>query len=172
MAVVQISQIKHRRGLQSDLPQLGSAELGWSLDTQKLYIGNGDLSEGSPEVGNTRVLTEKDLPFANSAVVSQTISNNTTANVSLYPIAPLNSSYPGVIMNYVITRSANVRTGTLRISQLNSKLAYDEEYTETGNIGFTFTVTQISNTYAQLSANTTNTGYDANLKFSFTTVTF
>ena len=53
MAIVQISQIKHRRGTNENLPQLASAELGWSVDTQQLYIGNGTLEEGAPEIGNT-----------------------------------------------------------------------------------------------------------------------
>jgi hypothetical protein len=43
MAIVQISRIQHRRGLQQDLPNLASAELGWSLDERRLYIGNGTL---------------------------------------------------------------------------------------------------------------------------------
>jgi len=58
MAIVSISRIQHRRGLQQDLPTLSSAELGWSIDQQKLYIGNGTISEGSPRLGNTEILTE------------------------------------------------------------------------------------------------------------------
>ena len=58
MAIVSISRVQHRRGLQQDLPQLASAELGWSLDEQRLYIGNGNLGEGSPRLGNTEILTE------------------------------------------------------------------------------------------------------------------
>lgn len=62
MAVVQISKIQHRRGRVnsggSGLPQLASGELGWAIDEQKLYIGNGSVSEGAPYVGNTEVLTE------------------------------------------------------------------------------------------------------------------
>ena len=58
MAIVQISQITNRKGLQVDLPQLAGAELGWSIDTRRLYIGNGTLSEGAPVVGNTEILTE------------------------------------------------------------------------------------------------------------------
>ena len=58
MAIVSISRIQHRRGLQQDIPQLASAELGWSLDSQKLYIGNGPILEGAPRVGNTEILTE------------------------------------------------------------------------------------------------------------------
>jgi hypothetical protein len=61
MAVTQISRIQHRRGLEQDLPQLTSAELGWSLDTRRLYIGNGTIEEGAPIVGVTRILTEHDI---------------------------------------------------------------------------------------------------------------
>jgi len=60
MAIVTISQIQHRRGiLGSDpMPQLNSAELGWAIDKQELYIGNGTIAEGAPYEGNTRILTE------------------------------------------------------------------------------------------------------------------
>lgn len=61
MAVTQISRIQHRRGLEQDLPQLASAELGWSIDTRQLYIGNGTLDEGAPIIGVTRILTEHDI---------------------------------------------------------------------------------------------------------------
>lgn len=61
MAVVQISRIQHRRGLQQDLPQLASAELGWSVDTQRLYIGNGTTNEGAPIEGVTEILTENSI---------------------------------------------------------------------------------------------------------------
>lgn len=58
MAIVQISQITNRKGLQDDLPQLAGAELGWSIDQRRLWIGNGTLAEGAPIVGNTEILTE------------------------------------------------------------------------------------------------------------------
>lgn len=58
MPIVTISRIQHRRGDRTDLPQLASAELGWAIDTQQLYIGNGSIIEGAPEVGNTEILTE------------------------------------------------------------------------------------------------------------------
>jgi Pectate lyase superfamily protein len=58
MAVVQISQISHRSGLLENLPQLAKAELGWSVDQRRLFIGNGLLSDGAPETGNTEILTE------------------------------------------------------------------------------------------------------------------
>ena len=68
MAVVQISRIQHRRGLQQDLPNLSSAELGWSIDERRLYIGNGTIDEGAPIEGRTEILTEHTdiLSLANS----------------------------------------------------------------------------------------------------------
>jgi hypothetical protein len=58
VAIVQISQITNRKGLAINLPQLAGAELGWSTDTRQLFIGNGTLEDGAPEIGNTEVLTE------------------------------------------------------------------------------------------------------------------
>lgn len=57
MAVIQISKIQVRRGYQEDLPQLASGEIGWSIDERRLFIGNGTLAEGAPEIGNTEILT-------------------------------------------------------------------------------------------------------------------
>ena len=64
MAVVQISRIQVRRGKAqtgTGFPQLASGEMGWAIDTQELYIGNGSVAEGSPAVGNTKILTQNDL---------------------------------------------------------------------------------------------------------------
>ena len=66
MAVVQISRIQHRRGLATDLPQLAAGELGWSIDDQKLYIGNGKVSDGAPAVvveGVSSILIQLRLRF-------------------------------------------------------------------------------------------------------------
>jgi hypothetical protein len=63
MSVVQISRIQQRRGKKNSdfgFPQLASGELGWAIDTQELYIGNGAVSEGAPYVGNSKILTEHD----------------------------------------------------------------------------------------------------------------
>jgi hypothetical protein len=69
VAIVQISRITQRQGLLEDLPQpLAGAELGWAADTRQLFIGNGELVDGAPVVGNTEVLTEFSdiLSFATS----------------------------------------------------------------------------------------------------------
>lgn len=66
MAVIQISRIQVRRGQKnqgSGIPQLAGGEIGWAMDSQELYIGNGSVAEGAPQVGNTKVLTEHDNLF-------------------------------------------------------------------------------------------------------------
>lgn len=66
MAVVSISRIQQRRGRKNSstgFPQLASGEIGWAIDTQELYIGNGSVSEGAPFIGNTKILTEHENIF-------------------------------------------------------------------------------------------------------------
>jgi hypothetical protein len=59
VAILQISRITQRKGLEQDLPQpLAGAEFGWAVDQRRLFIGNGDLADGAPVVGNTEILTE------------------------------------------------------------------------------------------------------------------
>lgn len=64
MAVIEIAKIQVRRGqeYQTGKPlTLDSGEFGWAVDTQKLYIGNGTLSEGAPAVGITEIYTEHSI---------------------------------------------------------------------------------------------------------------
>jgi len=98
MAVTQISRIQHRRGLEQDLPQLASAELGWSVDTRHLYIGNGTLDEGAPTVGITRILTELDINdlTSNTSFTSYTFVGNAagyTSQTGPSALAPVIRSY-------------------------------------------------------------------------------
>jgi hypothetical protein len=147
VAILQISQIKHRRGYANSLPQLGSAELGWSIDTQQLYIGNGTLAEGAPEIGNTEILTEhSNIPGITQ--YTQTITNNTTANIANLIF---DSTDPSVVINYSAFRphtdgtNANVKTGTLTISQYLMRNNYNDSNVELGNTLFQFVVTQTAN---------------------------
>lgn len=64
MPIVQISRIQHRRGRSTDLPQLAAGELGWVIDDQRLYIGNGTVADGAPAVGNTEILTANSTSFS------------------------------------------------------------------------------------------------------------
>ena len=162
MAVIQISKIQVRRGLQENLPQLSSGEFGWSVDTRKLYIGNGSLSEGAPEVGLTEILTEHssasqqasidDLTadLANLTTYTYNLSGNVTAlegaaTPTYITLADNVSSFANVgtvpllsgsgTLNYSITRNNEIRTGTLRTSIVNGQTTYDDDYTETSNVG-------------------------------------
>ena len=89
MAVVQISKIQIRRGREQTegIPQLSSGEMAWAVDTQKLYIGNGAVSEGAPAVGNTRILTDTDnlLDYANYVYKEDDPNIQTSASVN-YPV--------------------------------------------------------------------------------------
>lgn len=174
MAVVQISQIKNRHGVQSDLPQLATAELGWSVDTRKLYIGNGTLSEGAPEVGNTEILTEySNLPGV--SVYSQGLSNGSSANLT-YGIADLNK--PAIYVQYALTRNNDSRVGWLKLARNTNTndYVYDEEYSETAEVGLTFSVIPVgtygSNAYAQISATLDSSGYSGNLRYTVSSISF
>jgi hypothetical protein len=61
--IVSISRIQHRRGKRTDLPQLAAGELGWVIDEQRLFIGNGTVSDGAPAVGNTEIVTSGSSAF-------------------------------------------------------------------------------------------------------------
>ena len=66
MPIVTISRIQHRRGKKTDLPQLAAGELGWVVDEQRLYIGNGTVSDGAPAVGNTEIVTSGSSAFTSA----------------------------------------------------------------------------------------------------------
>ena len=91
MAVVQISRIQVRRGQKNTgtgLPQLASGELAWAVDTQELFIGNGSVSEGSPYVGNSKILTTNDniLDLFEQYQYKQSDPTIQTGSDSNYPI--------------------------------------------------------------------------------------
>ena len=66
MPIVSISRIQHRRGKRTDLPQLAAGELGWVIDEQRLFIGNGTVSDGAPAVGNTEIVTSGSSAFTSA----------------------------------------------------------------------------------------------------------
>lgn len=93
MAIVQISRIQVRRGLNENLPQLTAGEIGWSTDTQQLYIGNGEVGtpDYAPSTGHTQILTEHSdfFSFINTYVFKGTEAGYTsvTGVTALSPIA-------------------------------------------------------------------------------------
>ena len=63
MPIEQISRSQPRPGKKTDLPQLAAGELGWVIDDQRLYIGNGTVADGAPAVGNTEIVTAGSSAF-------------------------------------------------------------------------------------------------------------
>lgn len=182
MAVIQISRIQHRRGLEADLPNLASAELGWSLDTRKLYIGNGTPEEGAPSVGKTEILTQYSiLDFETSfsanittlqgnvvvlegnilaleSSVSSLISGatSTTVNLSAASSGTITAiSANNATISYTLTQGTNRRAGTLTLAHYDSTVSYEDDYTETAATDIIFAITS-NTTHANVNYTTTS----------------
>lgn len=135
MAVISISRIQVRRGYQEDLPQLASGEMGWSIDTQKLYIGNGTLTEGAPAIGNTEVLTVNSplaadidigILYGNVASIQSNLTS-VTSNVSALTVRVTNvEANVALLQDNLLTTSVlsdNV-SNPANISQISGSVQY------------------------------------------------
>lgn len=170
MAVIQISRIQHRRGLESDLPNLASAELGWSVDTRKLYIGNGTTEEGAPSLGRTEILTQYSiLDFESSftaniatlqgnvvvlegnivaldnrvTVLENAVTNTTTVALLGSVVSPAtitNTSANNAVITYTMDQGSVQRTGSIRVARVASGVSYEEDYTETSATDIVFSM--------------------------------
>jgi Major tropism determinant N-terminal domain len=187
MAIVQISQITNRKGLQTNLPQLAGAELGWSTDTRKLYIGNGTLADGAPVIGNTEILTE----FSNiSALISNTSSqfsqgsftrlNGQTVSLLDNTASPTpvpgtgsggqftidTSITPTFSFDYSIVRGQTYRVGTWRVASAGSAtLVSADNGTENASTGVTISISQTLTTIT-VKYTTSPTGTPATFNYS------
>jgi hypothetical protein len=194
MAVITVSKIQVRSGLQEDLPALDSGEFGWCVDTQRLFIGKGTLAEGAPTTGVTEILTEYSIGLINLSI-DQVVSDIANINVTLGNLTSVIGNLQSVttqildnqssivnignvsveslssqIINYNITRNTAVRIGSIRVTTYNgSDVSFDDEYTETTNTGVTlyFTGNTVTNT-AVLGYSTSSTGDNGNLTYSYT----
>jgi hypothetical protein len=98
VAVIQISKIQVRRGLQENLPQLASAELGWSIDERRLFIGNGTLGEGAPSSGNTELLTEyTDIMSIIQSYYFRGTESGYVSSTSSNPLIPTYRSFQNIL---------------------------------------------------------------------------
>lgn len=85
MAIKQNSKIQHRRGLAVDLPNpLEPSEIGHVVDERRVYIGNGEIANGAPEVGNTEILTEY---APNGDLIKHIYKSNTAVEAVTGPTA-------------------------------------------------------------------------------------
>ena len=157
MAVIQISKIQVRRGYQEDIPQLASGELGWSIDERRLFIGNGTLTEGAPEIGITEILTIYSpigAALANIGIIESNLANLTSRVSALEANAAttINSvtladntaiatntsvilSTTRNIIDYSIVRGVTNRVGTIILTQINGSAALQDDYSETADTG-------------------------------------
>jgi hypothetical protein len=186
MAILQISQVQVRRGLNQDLPQLAGGELGWSQDTRQLYIGNGTLAEGAPALGQTEILTQFSiLNFTNTltanvvalqsnvailqgnvvtmqAAIAALQAGTLTANTITVTSGAgtiTNLSANNAIISYTLNQGTTQRTGQLKYSFNNSAVNYDEEYTEPSATptNISLSMTVANSSYVSLNYSTTST---------------
>lgn len=174
MAIVQISRIQHRRGLQQDLPQLASGELGWSVDQRRLFIGNGTIEEGAPEIGRTEILTEQSvISWTSNITILQGNVVALESNVAILQsnIADIERIYTAnllagttntittltannAVINYTLTQDSVQRVGTLKLARIGSDVVFQDEYSETSTTDLVLNV--LANvTHSQVWGNTT-----------------
>ena len=128
MPIKQTSKIQVRSGLQQNLPQLAQGEMAWAVDSQRLFIGNGNVSSGAPYEGNTEIITVVSNPtppalIPVAGVFQQTPDGSRTqfwtvgnvaplANTAIvwnnFPLVPNNGyNMAGYTVNFVTAPSAN-----------------------------------------------------------------
>lgn len=186
MAILQISRIQHRRGLQQDLPQLASAELGWSIDTRRLYIGNGTVDEGAPIQGVTEILTEKSIidftsGFAANVAALQTdvidLDNRVTAletGTQAHNAQTLTTSGSirgfsanNITINYTCNQGTVQRMGTIKGARYftGTTVSWNDEYTQTADTDLSLLISGNS-TYMSLDYSTiTSTSFVYSIVF-------
>lgn len=170
MAIVQISRITNRKGLQENLPQLAGAELGWCTDTRRLFIGNGRVGDppngdGAPEIGNTEILTEFSEFIPPPTVVE--LLNNQAAPAILIT-EDLNNTKVFTV-EYSIIRGTAYRTGTFRVAagSVSGAITFDDNFIENSLTGITLVASQNDSTiYVQYTS--TNTGIAGTIAFVVT----
>jgi hypothetical protein len=165
VAIVQISRITNRKGLQENLPQLAGAELGWSIDSRRLFIGNGTLQEGAPVIGNTEVLTEFSEIIPPPTVV-ELLNNQASPQVIFTEDVNTKKAFS---FAYTIVRGARYRTGTVAVAagSVDGPLSFTDSFVENAVTGITLAVTQIDTTI-NVTYTSTNTGISGTMSYVIT----
>ena len=159
MAIVQVSRITNRKGLEVDLPQLAGAELGWATDARRLYIGNGTLTDGAPVIGNTEILTEfSEVPFPTSV----TLADNTASATTAFSL-PANTA----VITYTIIRNTALSAGTILVAASGAGVAFNNTAQTVGTTGIVLSAIYADD-LIQIQYTSTNTGSSAQLRYAVT----
>ena len=102
MAIEQISRVRVRSGLQQTLPILAKGELGWCVDTLRLFIGNGTVEDGAPFEGNTEILTSASAIAGGGIPPLTPVSGNIPVS-GAYPLDGVNSTFVLPVTPYPAT---------------------------------------------------------------------
>ena len=165
MAVTQKSKIQVRRGRRENLPQLAAGELGWAIDTQQLYIGNGTFTEGAPAEGNTEIITEVSTQMIglSNVFTEEILLDNTVTATEFFRFNA--ASYPAGIINYSIKRNEIWRTGSFQYAYNPTAGTVSVLDLTTGDtLGITLTA-DVAGSLILIKYQSTNTGYDATIHY-------
>jgi|TARA_B110000977_G_scaffold118684_1_gene153131 hypothetical protein len=134
VAVVQISRIQVRRGKGTNgIPQLAGGEFGWAVDNRALFIGNGSVAEGSPAVGNTKIITEHDDLF--TLANTYTYLNGQTVQTGTSATAPIKRTLQSRLDEMVNIRSFGVAGDGLTDETVAIQRAMDQLYLNSATKG-------------------------------------
>jgi len=134
VAVVQISRIQIRRGKGTNgIPQLAGGEFGWAVDNRALFIGNGSVAEGSPAVGNTKIITEHDDLF--TLANTYTYLNGQTVQTGTSATAPIKRTLQARLDEIVNIRSFGVAGDGLTDETVAIQRAIDQLYLNSSTKG-------------------------------------
>lgn len=161
MAVTQVSKITIRKGRKENLPQLNGGELGWAVDTQQLFIGNGLLEEGAPAEGNTEIITERNVLGINNTFTEITLFDDTATATAFYTFDY--ASHPAGMIQYSILRDSAYRAGQITYAYDGAGGVSMDDWNSGGSLGIDITAI-VSGTNIVFRYTATSTSFDATMK--------